>query len=152
MNIEWDSKTYGEKCAFVGEHGKGVVDLLSVPHGARVLDLGCGRGELTAYLRQRGWDAEGMDASKAQLADAKRRFPEIVFFEGDITSFEVEKRYDAVFSNAVLHWIDKDRQPDALAHVRAALKSSQGAGHTATTSFSPMRRSIPHCSKPRGSR
>ena len=86
MNIEWDSKTYGEKCAFVGEHGKEVVDLLSVPPGARVLDLGCGRGELTAYLVQRGWDAEGMDASKAQLADAKRRFPEIVFFEGDITS------------------------------------------------------------------
>ena len=123
MNIEWDSKTYGEKCAFVGEYGKGVVDLLSVPPGARVLDLGCGRGELTAYLAQRGWNAEGMDASKAQLADAKRRFPEISFFEGDITSFEVEKRYDAVFSNAVLHWIDKDRQPDALAHVRAALKT-----------------------------
>ena len=61
MNIEWDSKTYGEKCAFVGEYGKGVVDLLSVPPGARVLDLGCGRGELTAYLAQRGWDAEGMD-------------------------------------------------------------------------------------------
>lgn len=33
MNIEWDSKTYGEKCAFVGEHGKEVVDLLSVPPG-----------------------------------------------------------------------------------------------------------------------
>ncbi len=48
MNIEWDSKTYGEKCAFVGEYGKGGGDLLSVPTGARVRDLGCGRGELTA--------------------------------------------------------------------------------------------------------
>ena len=123
MNIDWDSKAYGEKCAFVGEYGKEVVDLLTVPQGARVLDLGCGRGELTAYLRQRGWDAEGMDSSAAQLADAKSRFPEIAFFAGDITDFRVAKRYDAVFSNAVLHWIDKRSQPSALAHIRAALKT-----------------------------
>ena len=123
MNIDWDSKTYGEKCAFVGEYGKELVDLLTVPPGARVLDLGCGRGELTAYLRARGWDAEGMDVSRSQLADAKRLFPKIKFFEGDIASFSVGKRYDAVFSNAALHWIDEAVQPAALSRVRAALRT-----------------------------
>lgn len=122
MNIDWNTSEYAKKCAFVGEHGKGLVGLLTVAKGSRVLDLGCGRGELTAYLRSLGWDAEGMDASASQLADARAAYPEIKFFDGDITSFRVGKPYAAVFSNAVLHWIDEEDQPAALAGIRAALE------------------------------
>lgn len=122
MNIDWKTDEYGKKFSFVGEYGKGLVSLLSAGKGARVLDLGCGRGELTAYLRSLGYDAEGMDASESQLEEAKRLFPEIKFFRGDITEFSTDRLYDAVFSNAVLHWIDAEKQKTALVNVCKALK------------------------------
>lgn len=122
MNIDWKTDEYGKKFSFVGEYGKALVSLLSTGKGARVLDLGCGRGELTAYLRSLGYDAEGMDASESQLEEAKRLFPEIKFFRGDITEFSTDRLYDAVFSNAVLHWIDAEKQKIALANVCRALK------------------------------
>lgn len=122
MNIDWKSDEYGKKFSYVGEYGKALVSLLGVEKGARVLDLGCGRGELTAYLRSLGYVAEGADASLSQLSEAKRLFGDDGFYLADVTESLPKNRYDAVFSNAVLHWIDRDMQETALKNVRSALK------------------------------
>ena len=122
MNIEWDAKGYAADFGFVPAYGTAVADLLDAPAGSRVLDLGCGNGSLTAELASREYDVVGLDASEAMLDLARSAHPDLRFIRGDATSFELEEPVDAVFSNAVLHWIDAERQPEALAHVAEALK------------------------------
>lgn len=121
MNIEWDAKGYDKNFGFVPGYGAAVADLLEAVPGASCLDLGCGNGTLTAELAARGLDVTGMDASPQMLALARANHPDLRFVEGDATSFSLERPVDAVFSNAVLHWIDAKKQSAALAHVAAAL-------------------------------
>ncbi len=122
MNIAWDAQGYKSNFSFVPSYGADVIGLLDVRPGAKVLDLGCGNGTLTAELAARGFEVTGMDASASMLELARSTHPELCFVQGDATSFSLPQPVDAVFSNAVLHWIDADRQPDALAHVAAALR------------------------------
>lgn len=122
MNIAWDAKGYESGFSFVPAYGQGVIDLLDVTPGMTCLDLGCGNGTLTAELASRGLDVTGLDASPAMLELARRSHPDLRFVQGDATSFRLSEPVDAVFSNAVLHWIDAERQPEALAHVAAALR------------------------------
>ena len=123
MNIHWDSKTYTDHFSFVAQYGSGVLDLLDLPEGSRVLDLGCGNGALTRELAKRGYAARGMDASAEMLEIARRDAPEIPFDQGDATAFALPEPVDGVFSNAVFHWIDAVRQPEMLACVHGALRS-----------------------------
>ena len=122
MNIEWDAKGYAADFGFVPGYGAAVADLIDAPAGSRVLDLGCGNGRLTAELAARGYDVLGLDASESMLDLARDTYPELRFIQGDATSFELDEPVDAVFSNAMFHWVDADRQPEALAHVAAALR------------------------------
>ena len=122
MNITWNAEQYDSNFSFVGRYGEAVVELLDIPQGSRVLDLGCGTGSLTRELQAKGWQVTGMDASPEQLEIARRTSPEIPFFQGDATDFSLAEPVDAVFSNAVLHWIDENRQPDLLRCVHDALK------------------------------
>jgi trans-aconitate methyltransferase len=122
MNIAWDAKGYESNFSFVPGYGAAVADLLDVTPGMTCLDLGCGNGTLTAELAARGLDVTGMDASSQMLELARSSHPELRFIEGDATSFSLDEPVDAVFSNAVLHWIDEARQSDALGCVAAALR------------------------------
>lgn len=122
MNVTWDATGYERDFSFVPSYGEDVVDLIDVRPGETCLDLGCGNGALTVALRERGLDAFGMDASPEMLALARERHPELRLLEGDATSFTLERPVDVVFSNAVLHWIDRERHSEALAHVAAALR------------------------------
>lgn len=121
MNIQWDAKKYTNDFSFVHQYGSALLDLIE---GERlsVLDLGCGNGALTAELAARGYDAEGIDASGELLRIARAGHPELRFEQADAVSFRTDKQYDVVFSNAVFHWIDKEKQPDMLTHVFEALK------------------------------
>lgn len=121
MNISWDAEGYRRNFSFVPAYGEAVIDLVSARPGARCLDLGCGGGALTAELAARGLDVVGMDASPEMLDVARREHPDLRFFEGNATSFELAKPVDVVFSNAVLHWIDRADQPRALSCVARAL-------------------------------
>ncbi len=87
-----------------------------------VLDLGCGNGALTELLAGRGHRATGMDQSDTLLTEARQKHPELTFFKGDATDFTVPEPYDVVFSNAVFHWIDREKQPAMMACVYKALK------------------------------
>ncbi|OPL07578.1 MAG: methyltransferase type 11 [delta proteobacterium ML8_F1] len=122
MNIQWDAGQYVQNFSFVHQYGRDLLELIENPGGLRVLDLGCGTGELTCQLHERGMNPLGMDASPDQLKIARANYPEFVFFQGDATDFSLDKPVDVVFSNAVLHWIDGDRHPRMLEKVHAALR------------------------------
>lgn len=121
MNIQWDAEKYTADFSFVHQYGASLLDWLG---GERltVLDLGCGNGALTKSLAGRGHQAEGLDASGELLETARRSYPELRFIQGDAVRFQAERAYDAVFSNAVLHWIDEENQPALIANVYNALK------------------------------
>jgi trans-aconitate methyltransferase len=115
----WDPDAYGRDGAFVHGLAGGVFEWLAAGPGERVLDLGCGDGQLTARLAATGADVVGVDASEAMVAAARARG-----IAADLASAEslpyADARFDAVFSNAVLHWV---RNHDAMmAEVRRVLK------------------------------
>lgn len=121
MNIQWDAEKYSRDFSFVHQYGASLLDLLEGEKLA-VLDLGCGNGALTKALAERGHDAEGADASGELLQAARARYPELRFTQADAVTLRTDRRYDAVFSNAVFHWINRERQPDLIARVYDALK------------------------------
>lgn len=123
MNIQWDAKGYGQNFGFVPQYGEDVVKLLNCPKDAFVVDLGCGNGRLTQKLADRGWEVLGVDASPAMLEEAKSRYPALRFVQQDACSFCLEKKADAVFSNAVFHWIDGQKQAQLLGNIAAQLKT-----------------------------
>ena len=114
----WDPDQYAEHARFVSDLGGPVVDLLAPRRGERVLDLGCGDGALTEKLVAAGCRVVAVDSSPEQVWAALGRGLDARIVDATALGFDGE--FDAVFSNAVLHWI---RDPDAvLAEVHRALK------------------------------
>ncbi len=121
MNNDWDAETYARDFSFVPSYGKDVMRLIDWQDDLRILDLGCGTGALTAELAERGARVVGMDASPEMLSVARRTHPDLCFLQGDATSFSLDEPVDVVFSNAVLHWIDREKHPQMLRCVTRAL-------------------------------
>ncbi len=114
----WSPERYERNARFVSELGAAVFELLDPKPGEHILDLGCGDGALTADLIAAGASVIGIDSSKEQVAGARARG--IDARVGDGQALEFEHEFDAVFSNAVLHWmIDADA---VIAGVTRALK------------------------------
>lgn len=102
---EWDTDSYDEGHSFVFEYGEGVVDLLEPEHGEQILDLGCGTGHLTDRIAESGANTVGLDASEEMIEKAQETYPESTFVNEDARDFSFDDPFDAVFSNAALHWI-----------------------------------------------
>jgi trans-aconitate methyltransferase len=116
----WDADLYQSSHAFVWQQAADLIDLLDPKRGERVLDLGCGTGQLTARIRERGADVIGIDRSEAMVDQARQNFPDLQFEQDNATTFTLNWPVDAVFSNATLHWV---KPPEAaVARVWAALK------------------------------
>ncbi|WP_395678867.1 class I SAM-dependent methyltransferase [Inquilinus sp.] len=114
----WSAEGYARNARFVADLGQPVLELLAPRPGERILDLGCGDGALTVKLVQAGADVVGADASAELVAAARALGLDARIADGQALAFGAE--FDAVFSNAALHWM---RQPDAvIAGVRRALK------------------------------
>ena len=124
MNIKWDANKYTADFSFVHQYGNSVIELIDADKGSSVLDLGCGNGALTKALQDKGYLVKGLDASGDLLDIAKEKYPAIDFIQGDAADFTLSEPVDVVFSNAVLHWINKDRQQNMLKCVYNALKSN----------------------------
>jgi trans-aconitate 2-methyltransferase len=101
----WDPSIYQSQHSFVWQLGKGPLELLAAKAGERVLDLGCGTGQLTAEIAAAGAEVEGIDQSPEMVSQARLNFPHLRFTVGDARAFTVDEPVDAVFSNAVLHWV-----------------------------------------------
>ncbi len=123
MNITWDADKYTSDFSFVHQYGNSVTELIDAAPGSTVLDLGCGNGALSMALRKKGYRVKGLDASGELLAIARKNYPEIEFVQADATGFSLAEPVDIVFSNAVFHWIDRNRQPDLISHIFRALKT-----------------------------
>jgi trans-aconitate methyltransferase len=101
----WDAARYQDKHSFVWRYGANLLELLKAQPDERILDLGCGTGQLTAEIARAGAQVVGLDSSPDMLADARKNFPGLTFVLADAASFDFPQPFDAVFSNAVLHWV-----------------------------------------------
>jgi trans-aconitate 2-methyltransferase len=102
---QWDSALYDDRHSFVWQSGASLIDLLKPQPGERILDLGCGTGHLTAKLAAADAVVAGMDSSPSMIAQARQNFPSLRFVLADASDFRFEELFDAVFSNAALHWV-----------------------------------------------
>lgn len=112
----WDTELYEAQHAFVWQLGAALVDLLAPKPGERILDVGCGTGQLTHDIAERGADVLGVDASPEMIGQARQNFPQLRFVLEDAASMTYDREFDAVFSNAALHWIlNKHSAADSMA-------------------------------------
>ena len=117
----WDAALYDQKHSFVFQYGQGVLDLLEPQTAEYILDLGCGTGHLTKAIADSGARVLGIDGAASMIEQARQNYPEIEFQVADARTFDVPDTFDAIFSNAVLHWIPEAEQ--VVQHVAANLKS-----------------------------
>jgi trans-aconitate methyltransferase len=114
----WNPAQYGKNGRFVSDLGMPVVELLSPQSGERILDLGCGDGALTIKLVELGCTLVGVDSSAEMVRTAKSLGLDARIMDGQSLRFANE--FDAVFSNAALHWM---KNPECvIAGVWRALK------------------------------
>lgn len=117
----WNAQSYDQTHGFVAQLGAGVVELLNPQAHETILDLGCGTGHLSAQIAQSSSHVVGLDPSPEMRQAARIHYPDMDFRAGDARNFAFPERFDAVFTNAVLHWIP---DPQAVANnVFAHLKS-----------------------------
>ncbi|HLK47799.1 MAG TPA: methyltransferase domain-containing protein [Bryobacteraceae bacterium] len=112
MAAHWNPSLYQGSHAFVWEYGRDLLQLLAPQAGERILDIGCGTGQLAAEIARAGAHVTAIDNSAAMIEQARRNFPEVRFELADARSLPYREQFEAVFSNAALHWVS---DPDAAA-------------------------------------
>lgn len=114
----WDADFYKNKHSFVTTYGENVVDLLAPQAGEYILDLGCGGGELTAKIAASGAKVCGIDFAADMISKAQQKFPQLEFKQHNAElPFPHSDKFDAVFSNAALHWmLNADEVVKNIAH------------------------------------
>lgn len=110
MAQTWDPEAYGKAGAFVHGLAGGVVEWLAAQAGERILDLGCGDGQLTLRLAATGAHVQGVDASPEMVEAARARGATADVAPAESLPYAAQS-FDAVFSNAALHWV---RGQDAM--------------------------------------
>lgn len=120
ISNDWNAALYDEKHAFVFECGRDVVATLNPQPGERILDVGCGTGHLTQAIADAGARVVGIDNAPAMIEAARAAHPTLEFLVADACDFAFSDPFDAVFSNAALHWIHEPERP--IACIARALK------------------------------
>jgi len=121
VNSDWSSADYQTHAAFVPALGASILAELTPRPGERILDLGCGDGVLTQQLVDAGATVVGVDASPDMVAAAVARGLDARLKDARALSFDGE--FDAVFSNAALHWV-----PEADQVLRGVWRSLRPGG------------------------
>lgn len=104
MPQTWNPDTYGRDGAFVHQLAEGVVEWLAAQPGERVLDLGCGDGQLTQRIGALGASIIGIDSSPAMVSAARARGMKVDQGSAENLPYP-DHVFEAVFSNAALHWV-----------------------------------------------
>jgi len=117
---QWNATLYDGKHGFVSKFGEGVIELLDPKAGESILDLGCGTGDLAQKLNSYGVQVMGVDQSESMIEEAGKKYPQLPFEVGDATKLPYISEFDAVFSNATLHWVKPPEK--ALQGIYRALK------------------------------
>jgi trans-aconitate methyltransferase len=113
--MKWNAELYDQKHAFVYQFGENVLETLDAKAGEHILDIGCGTGYLTQQIQNAGAIVKGTDYSPEMIAQAKESYPEVAFEVADAGNFDEAGKYDAVFSNAALHWVkNQDGMMDSV--------------------------------------
>lgn len=103
----WNAAAYAKDVGFVSKLGRPVLDLLQPAAGERILDLGCGEGTLAASMAESGAEVVAVDGSPDMVRAALARGLDARVMDGQELMFEAE--FNAVFSNAALHWMTEPR-------------------------------------------
>jgi 2-isopropylmalate synthase len=114
----WNAQEYNKHAAFVSNLALPVVDLLAPIEGEEILDLGCGEGTLALEIQKSGAKVTGVDLSHEMVKSAKAKGIDATLMSA--TELEFHNRFDAVFSNAVLHWVKESET--AVKNIHDALK------------------------------
>lgn len=104
----WNVQNYQENADFVPRLGTPVVELLAPQNQEKILDLGCGDGKLTLEIQNYACQVVGVDSSSAMVSAAQKLGLDTRVLSGDSLNFSEE--FDAVFSNAALHWMLNKQQ------------------------------------------
>jgi trans-aconitate methyltransferase len=106
----WNANLYDGNHSFVSMFGEDLVNLLAPNKGETILDLGCGTGDLAFTLHNLGVNIVGIDQSENMVQQAKTKYPNVTFHVQDAVKMKYTNEFDAVFSNATLHWIKNPKQ------------------------------------------
>jgi trans-aconitate methyltransferase len=109
-DMKWNSSLYDQKHSFVFKYGEEVLALLNPQRGERILDVGCGTGHLTKLIAEAGAEVVGIDNSPEMIEAARAASPDINFVVADAADFSFTEPFDAIFSNAALHWVTEAEQ------------------------------------------
>jgi trans-aconitate 2-methyltransferase len=113
MAMSWDSERYNAQHHYVTDYGMELLQLLQPKPGELILDLGCGTGKLSHEIAQYGVQVVGIDSSPQMIQKAKASYSNISFEVANGRDFNLEKPFNAVFSNAALHWMEPPEKPIA---------------------------------------
>jgi len=120
QGTQWNAGLYDDKHSFVWKMAAGLVDLLEAQPGQRILDLGCGTGQLTGKIAETGAQVVGVDKSPEMIRQAREAYPKLRFEVMDAREIFFAEPFDAVFSNATLHWIKEPEK--VIAGIAKVLK------------------------------
>ena len=120
MSPTWNPTLYAEKYSFVWKMAEDLLGVLNPKAGERILDLGCGTGQMTARIAASGALVTGIDSSAEMIHQARENFPSLRFEVMDAREARFPKPFDAVFSNAALHWIPQPER--VVASMRGVLR------------------------------
>lgn len=106
--MSWDPQQYAR---FADQRLRPALDLIAripLDRPRTVADLGCGTGNVTRILRSRWPDAgiTGIDGSPQMLAEAMKLKADLVWEQNDVATWNPPVKFDLIFSNAALHWLD----------------------------------------------
>jgi trans-aconitate methyltransferase len=105
QTTSWNPESYSQNARFVSDLGEPLLQLLDPKPDELILDLGCGDGALTEKIKEAESTVIGVDSSLAQLQASRKRDLNVLSMDGQQLGFK--KLFDAVFSNAALHWMKR---------------------------------------------
>ncbi len=122
MKTKWNASLYDQKHDFVSKFGESLVKALTPQENEWILDVGCGTGDLAQEIASHGAIVQGTDASQDMIRAAQQKYPTIEFSTIDAAAMQFTNQFDAVFSNAALHWMKQ--QNKVIQNIYNALKPS----------------------------